>query len=101
KSLNGTTSLMEVVSIIEQHLIRESQFVRFNEINKMLPCVMHATYRDHYFIAIDKACTKFLTPAIQKLQQNQIDQCPHYQAYHTDLEFELQQQAHIENINKL
>ncbi|CAG8635863.1 9410_t:CDS:2 [Cetraspora pellucida] len=57
----------EVVSIIEQHLMRESQFVRFNEINGELPRIMHATYRDHYFMAIDKACTKFLIPAIQKL----------------------------------
>ncbi|CAG8802166.1 9269_t:CDS:2, partial [Cetraspora pellucida] len=101
KSLNGTSSLIEVVSIIKQHLMRELQLVRFNEINGELPRVMHATYRDHYFIAIDEACTKFLIPAIQKLQWNQMDQCPHYQAYYTDLEFELQQQAHIKNIDKL
>ncbi|CAG8771738.1 31391_t:CDS:2, partial [Racocetra persica] len=82
------------------HLMRESQFVRFNKINRELPRVMHATYQDHYFMAIDEACTKFLIPAIQKLQRNQMDQCPHYRAYRTDLEFELQQQAHVENIDK-
>ncbi|CAG8792903.1 9854_t:CDS:2, partial [Racocetra fulgida] len=77
-----------------------SQFVRFNETNGELPRVMNASYRDHYFIAIDEACTKFLTPAIQKLQQNQMDQCSHYRAYHTNLEVELQQ-AHVENVNEL
>ncbi|CAG8827141.1 7540_t:CDS:1, partial [Gigaspora rosea] len=78
KSLNGSTSLLEVVSLVERHLMRESQFVRLNEINGELPRIIPTSYRDHYFNAIDEVCAKFLTPAIQNLQHHQMDQCPNY-----------------------
>ncbi|RIB27978.1 hypothetical protein C2G38_2159161 [Gigaspora rosea] len=54
KSLNRTTSLMEVLGIIERLLIKESQFVRFNKMIGELPCIALASYWDHYFIAIDE-----------------------------------------------
>ncbi|CAG8823119.1 29349_t:CDS:2, partial [Gigaspora margarita] len=69
----------------------ESQFVRLNEVNRELPRIMLTSYRDQYFITIDDVCAKFLTPAMQKLQRYQMDQCSHYRAYRASLESELQQ----------
>ncbi|CAG8782229.1 2866_t:CDS:2, partial [Racocetra fulgida] len=69
KLLNGTRSLMEV-----------SEFVRLNETACELPRIMLASYRDHYFMAIDKVCERFLTPAILKLQRYQMTN-----VYTTDL----------------
>ncbi|KAF0536681.1 protein far1-related sequence 11-like [Gigaspora margarita] len=66
---------MEVVSTIERHLAKESQYVPLNETIGELPHTMLTSYRDFYFIAIDRVCTKFLTLAVLKLQHYQMDQC--------------------------
>ncbi|CAG8590716.1 8925_t:CDS:2, partial [Scutellospora calospora] len=51
--------------------------------------------------AINRVCTKFLTPAVLKLQYYQMNQYVHYHAHQTNLKVELQQKENICETNIL
>ena len=54
--INGTSSLMELESVIERLLMKESRFIKLNEVMSKLPISQDEDYHDYYFKSVDISC---------------------------------------------
>ena len=93
--VNGSSSLMELESVIERVLLRESRYINLNEVISKLPASRDEDYHDHYFKKIDLCCQRYFTPAILKLQRHEMNRSMHYRCRMASLEDELGQRVLI------
>ncbi|CAG8584661.1 6862_t:CDS:2, partial [Racocetra fulgida] len=84
--VNGSSSLTELEHTIEKLLIKESCFIKLNEVINQLPVSREDSYANRYFEKVVEICSKFLTPAILKLQRSEINRKSMYNAYIIELE---------------
>ena len=92
-NVNGSSSLMELERTIERLLEKESKYMKLNETIGKLPVSKEEDYHNHYFKDVDISCQHFLTPAILKLQQHEMNRSMHYRCHRTNLDYELEQQV--------
>ena len=84
---------MEVERTVERLLKKESKFVKLNETICKLPISQDVDYHDYYFKEVGISCQQFLTPAMLKLRQHEMNRSMHYRCYKTNLKYELEQQV--------
>ena len=82
-------SLMELESVIERLLLKESRFIKLNEVMGELPISRYEDYHDYYFKGIDLLCQRYLTPALVNLQRHEMNRSMHYRCQIASLEDEL------------
>jgi hypothetical protein len=87
--VNGSSSLIELESVIEKLLLRESRFIHLNETIGQLPASQNQNYHNCYFKKVDVSCQQYLTPAILKLQRHEMNHSMHYRCQRAILEDEL------------
>jgi MULE transposase domain len=87
--VSGSSSLIELESVIERLLSRESRFISLNETICKLPASQDEDYHNYYFKEVDISCQKYLTPAILKLQRHEMNRSMHYRCQKAILEDEL------------
>ncbi|CAG8790622.1 12157_t:CDS:2, partial [Racocetra fulgida] len=97
--VNGLSSLLELENSIKRLLERESRFTRINKTIGLLPVNRDESFYNKYFNNIDTSIQKFLTPAILKLQRDEINRSIHYRCYIASLKDELRNNADAESPN--
>ncbi|CAG8595724.1 5353_t:CDS:2, partial [Scutellospora calospora] len=98
-NVNRTLSLLELDHTIERLLVKENQFVNLNDAISKFSMSQEEGYHNWYFKKIDEVCQRFLTPAILKLQQNEMNRSAHYQCNMISLNEETIQQVSIKCLN--
>ncbi|CAG8608969.1 1931_t:CDS:2, partial [Cetraspora pellucida] len=88
--VTGSSTLLELENNIKKLLEKESRFTRLNESIGQLPVNREESYYNRYFNKIDISCQKFLTPAILKLQRNEINRSIYYRCFVANLKDELE-----------
>ena len=77
---NSDISLCELMSEIHKLLDEQDKKNRYQQWKLAIPSVKNLEKSNFLFTEVDKCCEKFLTPAILKLQRNEINQSLYYAA---------------------
>ena len=77
---NSDISLCELMSEIHKLLDEQDKKNRYQQWKLAIPSIKNLEKSNFLFTEVDKCCEKFLTPAILKLQRNEINQSLYYAA---------------------